>query len=473
MTPAAPHHRLPRVLVVGHYASDRIGGEASIPLHMFRRLRDQDVPAWLVTHDSARSELVATLGADVSRVAFVPSLPGLGGLLPLGERLPVALRTVAWGITQLERQLAMLPVVRRLVTELDIDVVHQPISVSPTMASPLRRLGVPVVMGPLNGGMDMPPAFGDRDGWPNRLRKRAAPAVARVLNGVLRGRREAAVILVANERTRALLPVPVHGEVRSLSDIGVVLRDWPEPTEPVVSDRTRFCFVGRLVVLKGVDLLLRAFADVAASADVTLEVVGDGPERHRLERLAGELGVADRVTFTGWLDPAGCADALRRCDVFCFPSLQEAGGVVVLEAMASGRPVIAARWGGPVELADDTCAVLLDVSSVNGFTAELTAAMATLAADLVRRRELGRAGRTRVEREFDWDLLVRRSLEVYYDVAGLCSVIDPSADLTNPARAVRKPFTTDYSFRQWFDGGRPHVTWSDETRGTCSWGERQ
>jgi glycosyltransferase involved in cell wall biosynthesis len=422
----------PRVLIVGHYASDKIGGEASIPLHLFRRLRDRGVETWLVTHDSGRDELTASLADEVDRVIFVPSLRGFGPLLPLGERLPVATRALAWSVTQLERQYAMLPVVRRLVRELRIDVVHQPISVSPTIGSPIRRVGAPVVMGPLNGGMDLPPAFRGRDSRGDRLRKSAAPLARRIVNRLAPGRLEAAVVLVANERTESLLPSGLRGEVRRMSDIGVTIQPDPAPA-PAVPDEAsdsvyRLCFLGRLVPLKGVDLLLRAFSEVVAELpDAELEIVGDGPQRAELEELATALGLTDRVVFRGWLDPSGCVEALGRCDVFVFPSLQEAGGVAVLEAMAAGRPVIAARWGGPAELLDDDCAILVPVDSAAEFGDGLVAAMLDLSADPARRRILGHSARRRAGREFDWATLVDRALHLYEELSDSSKTWAPSS----------------------------------------------
>jgi glycosyltransferase involved in cell wall biosynthesis len=436
----------PRVLIVGHYASDKIGGEAAIPLHLFRRLRGRGVETWLVTHESGRDELTASLGDDVDRVVFVRSLPGFGPLLPLGERLPVAPRALAWSVTQLERQYAMLPVVRRLVRELRIDVVHQPISVSPTIGSPIRRVGAPVVMGPLNGGMDLPPAFRGRDSRGDRLRKGAAPLARRIVNRLAPGRLEAAVVLVANERTESLLPSGLQGEVRRMSDIGVTIPAQPAPAPGVQGeepgDGYRLCFVGRLVPLKGVDLLLRAFSEVAADLpDAELEIVGDGPQRPELEELAKTLGLTGQVVFRGWLDPAGCADALERCDVFVFPSLQEAGGVAVLEAMAAGRPVIAARWGGPAELLDDDCGILVPVDSATGaagadsavgagaagFGNGLVAAMLALSADPARRRILGHSARRRAGREFDRETLVDRALHLYEELSDSPGTWAPSS----------------------------------------------
>ena len=168
----------------------------------------------------------------LERVIFARGLPGLGRFFTVGERLPATLRTIAWAVTQLERQIAMVPVARRAVRNLAIDVVHQPISVSPIIPSPLTRLGVPVVMGPLNGGMELPPAFRRRDSLAQALLKAVRPVMAAAMNQVVRGRSDADVVLVANDRTRSLLPRPVRKRAIEMSDIGVVLEAWPVPDQP-------------------------------------------------------------------------------------------------------------------------------------------------------------------------------------------------------------------------------------------------
>jgi len=410
-----------RVLVVGHYASEHAGGEGSIPLRLFGRLRARGVEAWLLTHVSARAELTELLpAAELERVTFAEGLPGFGPVHAYGKRLPTGLRMIAWGITQVQRQVAMVPVVRRLVRDLAIDVVHQPISVSPVIPSPLTRLGAPVVMGPLNGGMNMPPGFGARDSSLTALTKSVRPVAAKVMNEVVRGRLNADAVLVANDRTRSLLPRSVRETAIELSDIGVVLDSWPLPSQspiaPAAAARpevTRFLFVGRLVTWKGVDLLLDAFASVLERIPAELEIVGEGPERAKLTDQANRLGCGASVCFRGWLGPEECAQRMRACDVYVSPSLQESGGITVLEAMASARPVIVAAWGGHLASVDEAVGILVDVSSPAAMTQGLTDAMVRLAGDPGLRFRLGAAGRQRVESRYDWEALVDRTLQIY------------------------------------------------------------
>lgn len=411
-----------RILIVAHYASERIGGEALIPLRLFTHLRAQGHQVWLVTHDSGAAEL-SRVPAVAQRAIFVPSLPGLAGLLGLGERLPPAPRQLLWAVTQVERQLAMAPVVRRLIGELDIDLVHQPISVSPSIPSALHRLPVPLVIGPLNGGMDLPPAFRGRDSVLGRIRKRTRPVLGAVLHMILRGHRTAAAVLVANDRTRARLPAAVRRRTRIVSDVGVEL-DPASAVGPALGSAgpVRFLYVGRLVGWKGVDLLLSACAALAGRSpgiEFGLTIAGDGPSRAALAEQAGSLGLADRVTFLGWVERAGVADLLRDCDLLVLPSLEEAGGAVLLEAMAAGRPVVGANWGGPGYLIDDDCGIRVEPSGRAAYVDGLAAALGRLAADPELRTRMGAAGRARVDVHYRWASIVEGIAAIYVElVAG-------------------------------------------------------
>ena len=124
--------------------------------------------------------------------------------------------------------------------------------------------------------------------------------------------------------------------------------------EPLSSDRPspppfRFVTVARLKPSKNVSGLLGAFAQVTSSDSVeaTLTVVGDGPERSRLEKRARVLGLADQVRFLGHCDRGSVREALWNAHAFVLPSHHETFGVVLLEAMATGLPVLATACGGP------------------------------------------------------------------------------------------------------------------------------
>jgi glycosyltransferase involved in cell wall biosynthesis len=162
--------------------------------------------------------------------------------------------------------------------------------------------------------------------------------------------------------------------------------------------------VGSLVHLKGFDLGLRAFASFQHRYPAAeYWIIGDGPERGRLERLARELRIADKVVFTGALLRQTVLERLAECDVLLHPALHDSGGCVSLEAMAAGRPVICLDLGGPAFQVTDETGIKVPANSPPQAVSDLAAAMLRLAQYPALRLRLGQAGRRRVAAQFDWD----------------------------------------------------------------------
>ena len=411
-----------RILIVCEHASARFGGEAALPLHYFRVLRQRGADVWLLTHARTRDEL-SHLFPGEKRIRFIEDTRLHRAMWRLGSRLPAQVAYFTTGfVSRFATQLAQRRVARQLVRDERIDVVHQPMPVSPREPSMMFGLGAPVLIGPMNGGMDYPPAFRRHRGALERTLLAVGRWSAGVLNRVMPGKRRAAMLLVANRRTKQALPAGVSTRVVELVENGVDLSLWRAGSladDAAPAGPTRFAFVGRLVDWKAVDLLLRAFQRASRHASIALDVIGDGVERPALERLAAELGIvapaddAPGVRFSGWLPQAGCAHRLQSTDVLVLPSLLECGGAVVLEAMALGKPVIATAWGGPLDYLDERCGVLVAPDGGDALVQGLADAMLRLAASPSLRREMGREGREKVRRDHDWDVKVDRMLALY------------------------------------------------------------
>jgi glycosyltransferase involved in cell wall biosynthesis len=164
-------------------------------------------------------------------------------------------------------------------------------------------------------------------------------------------------------------------------------RPAPLPALPGVP---KLLALGRLHPNKGFDILLRALALLPGAH---LSLGGEGPERAALERLAQELGIADRVGFLGWRQDVGAL--LAGCDIFICPSRHEPLGNVVLEAWSAARPVVAAAVQGPAALIRDGETGLLAPKEE---PRPLAAAIAALLADPARAAALAAAGRAEFER---------------------------------------------------------------------------
>lgn len=204
------------------------------------------------------------------------------------------------------------------------------------------------------------------------------PAWAEEVRGVLHD--AAAVVCVSESLARDAIALAGADATRT-----VVIPDAYDEALFTYHEReahagpVRLISVGRLVPVKGHDVLVCAFASaVRDGLDATLDIVGGGPERARLEALVRAEGVADRVRLLGPLGESALRDALHAADAFVLASRREGFGVVIVEALATGLPVLATRSGGPVDIVGDRDGMLVEPDDVPAFAS----ALVTLAAEL-------------------------------------------------------------------------------------------
>ncbi|BAZ09691.1 group 1 glycosyl transferase [Calothrix sp. NIES-4071] len=169
----------------------------------------------------------------------------------------------------------------------------------------------------------------------------------------------------------------------------------------------RLLFVGRLAAAKGLPILLESLAILQqAHPDISLTVVGDGPDREKLERKTTELGLSQNVNFVGYKSQAQVREYFQLTDVFVMSSFAEGIPVVLMEAMAAGVPVVATQIAGISELVED---------GVNGYlvppadSVSLAARVDKLLSNHLLRAAFGQAGRAKVEKDFN----------IHYEVARL------------------------------------------------------
>jgi phosphatidylinositol alpha-1,6-mannosyltransferase len=194
--------------------------------------------------------------------------------------------------------------------------------------------------------------------------------------------------------------------------------------------------VARLISRKGHDLVLRAIARLTRELpDAVYLIVGRGPEEQRLQNLALELGIMDSVRFAGLVPGELLPDCYNLCDVFAMPNREEANGdiegfgMVFLEANATGKPVIGGRSGGTADaIVEGKTGFRVDASQLD----ELTATLRMLLTDTNLRRQLGNAGRERVQREFQWRDRARKLHDVSMEICKVRSRETRTAILANP-----------------------------------------
>jgi glycosyltransferase involved in cell wall biosynthesis len=175
--------------------------------------------------------------------------------------------------------------------------------------------------------------------------------------------------------------------------------------------------VSNLVPLKGIDLNLRALARLSATHPElkwAYRIVGDGPNRADLEALAQKLAIASQVTFLGRIDHAATMDEIASCDVFSLPSWGDSFGIVYLEAMARGRPVIGCSGCGAAEsVRHGEQGLLVPPKNLEA----LTEALLSLLDEPTLASRLGTAGRKQAE-QFGWTKNVARHLDLFEQARG-------------------------------------------------------
>jgi phosphatidylinositol alpha-1,6-mannosyltransferase len=200
---------------------------------------------------------------------------------------------------------------------------------------------------------------------------------------------------IAPERIR-IVPCALDPE---FSDLGSYPQRRQSSEPPILLTVARLMSAER-GEYKGVDTVIEAMPEVlAAFPGVRYVIVGDGDDRPRLERLAQQIGVQDRVTFTGAVDAAALRGFYEACEIFVMPSRTEGFGIVFLEAMAVGKPVIGGNHGGTPEVwTDGTAGFLVDHGDVRALAGRLK----LLLGDSELRSRMGAAGRALVAKNFSF-----------------------------------------------------------------------
>jgi glycosyltransferase involved in cell wall biosynthesis len=326
---------------------------------------------------------------------------------------------------------------RRMDREVEFDVFHHVTYANDWMASFIGALlPVPYLRGPGGGAHRTPETFLREYSFRARLWERFRALMQWVFRHdpiYLRGQSRARVILLCNREAADAVPPRLKSKVQLFPVNGISAEDLrifsgangtgssviaPDPDRQKLSDATfHVLSAGKLLGLKGYALAIRAFASFARHhADVRFTIVGDGPERHRLEDLVRDLGLEKQVQLERWTPRQNLLVLMRQCDVFIFPSLRDGGGAVVVEAMAASKPVICMDLAGPGMHVTEDCGIKIPPRSPDEAIALMTEALERLYQDRELRRKMGQAARARAEQVYSWDHLGERLLKIYEDV---------------------------------------------------------
>jgi glycosyltransferase involved in cell wall biosynthesis len=277
----------------------------------------------------------------------------------------------------------------------------------------MGRLGIPFVIGPIAGG----------ERSPIRLRRSMpfwgkASELLRDL-GILSQRYSpltrpafAAAERIFVTTADSLRLVPSKWRSKTAVHLAIGTRgDAERNEEQRPPDKPRFVFAGRLLHLKGVHLAIRALAQVKATIpDATLTLLGNGPAERWLRAVAKEYEVAHAVEFAGQIPRQQLVNSYGSYTALVFPSLHDTGGLVVLEALQAGVPVVCLDLGGPGIIVNKSCGFVVSTANADEAQtvtrlADAIVSLATMAPEESERLSLGAIARAN---ELSWSKLTAR-----------------------------------------------------------------
>ncbi len=293
---------------------------------------------------------------------------------------------------------------RRIVAG-EFDAVLRLLPISTVTPSPmaffLRKGPIPFVVGPINGGLPWPPGFSQADNqkqWISPLRGlyRLVPFAGSTF-------RCSAAIIAGSSNTCSEL-VAYREKVFYVPENG--LSSWifsGDLRGSRKSGKLELIFLGALVPYKACDLALRAAAPLLRADLARFTVVGDGPERDRLEELTRSLGVEKGVSFLGSVSHSEAMKLMGLADVLVFPSVHEFGGAVVIEALAAGAVPIVADFGGPGDTVHPDVGFKVPLRNESDVVSHIESILTLLAHDRALLESLRERGMSYARENFSWN----------------------------------------------------------------------
>jgi glycosyltransferase involved in cell wall biosynthesis len=311
-------------------------------------------------------------------------------------------------------------VAKKLHREIGFDLTHHVTFVRHSSPSFLALLPIPFVWGPVGGGESAPKAYWQDFNSQNRLYE--------ILRSVWRWigeqdpftrltARRSAIAFATTLDTAQRISSMGASQVKILSQCNLSEQELKQVTQlPLPNAQpVQFISIARLLHWKGLHLALRAFAE-AKLLDAEYVILGEGPELNRLQTLAQDLNIDRQIKFLGHLPREEALVKLGSSSVLVHPSLHDSGGLVCLEAMAAGRPVICLDLGGPPVQVTAETGFVIAAHTPQQSVSDMASAMVKLAKDVDLRVNMGRAGQQRVKEQFTWDSKGKLFTQIYQDL---------------------------------------------------------
>jgi glycosyltransferase involved in cell wall biosynthesis len=301
-------------------------------------------------------------------------------------------------------------VVRRLHQARSFDLMHHTTFAAFRYPIATTGHGVPSVWGPVGGAESVPAGFLPWDHLPSLF-----PEVIRNLSNSWHSLFPAAVRRRARLSSAVLASTPEMKRVfdrlgiaaRIMPTIGLNLAEIPFRPRIVRDGPLKILFVGNVISLKGIDLALEALA--LAGGNATFTLIGSGNYLETARRLAGRLGLRDRVLFRGRIPRTEVLEIYPDFDLFLFPSLHDTGGYALIEAMSNELPVVCLDCGGPAVAVGEGCGIKVPLGARQAVIRGLAGALRAYDENRPMVQAHGQAARRSVLLHYDWR---RKALEM-------------------------------------------------------------
>jgi glycosyltransferase involved in cell wall biosynthesis len=302
---------------------------------------------------------------------------------------------------------------RRRIFAGEFDVVLRVMPITAVLPSPfaffLRNGPIPFVIGPLNGGLPWPSGFSQLDKqkeWISGLRK-----LYMLLPFAKSTYRHATAIIAASSQTYAEFAL-YREKLFFLPENGIDISICSDSRSSEPGAQLELVFVGGLVPRKACDLALRAAAPLLRANLVRFSVIGDGPERNRLEHLTRSLGIEKTVKFHGWLSHAEVLSHLKSADVLVFPSVRDFGGGVVFEALATGVVPVVVDFGGPGDIVHPGVGYKISLTNESDMVSQIEKSLVALVNDSELLDRLREQGTAYARERLTWDAKAQGTTQV-------------------------------------------------------------
>ena len=389
-----------KVLVSAYACEPDKGSEPGVGWNWVRQISIAN-EAWVITRENNRTAIDRALCADTGNHLHFEyvSVPRWLSFWKKGQR---GVRTYyyLWQFFALLRA-------RRLHGKIGFDIGHHVTFVNDWLWTFLSLMPVPYVWGPIGSHPWSPLCLlaNKRAVLHERLRS-TIQATMRLIDPLywISGWRASRVVAI-NNQTANTVPLRWIAREQIIIEPAIGMDMLPHQSKsPTREDNLKVLFAGRFAPIKAPHLAVEGFAAFVSRYNgiASLHMIGEGPELGEITRRIDRLEIGDRVTINGWMPRDMVLRTMQEADIFLFPSMESAG-MVVLEAMACGLPVVCLDYGGPGTVVNEECGIKIDISDcdVDRINAEIALALLHLS-DPVRRGQASVASQKRVFECYQW-----------------------------------------------------------------------